>query len=177
MAIVALALWTLTVAAGVYLLVSSTRLKPETAGEATVPAEAAAAVPAGGTAVPAGGTAVAAPARKKGDRFDPPSLRAAKSEPVPGMRALGEFTHPALAITGFAFWLLYALAHDRIFAVIGLGIILGAIVAGVSWAVSNGRAAKREDSYALSFSGRALAFHVAGAALTLLLVALITVGV
>ena len=170
MAIVALALWTLTVAVGVYLLVSSTRLKPETAEEATVPAREAAAVPAGGAAIPA-------PARKKRDQFDPPSLRAAKSEPVPGMRALAEFTHPALAITGFAFWLLYALAHDRIFAVIGLGIILGAIVAGVSWAVSNGRAAKREDSYALSFSGRALAFHVAGAALTLLLVALITAGV
>jgi hypothetical protein len=169
-AIVALALWTLTVAVGVYLLVSSTRLKPETAAEATVPAREAATVPAGGAAIPA-------PARKKRDQFDPPSLRAAKSEPVPGMRALAEFTHPALAITGFAFWLLYAMVHDRIFAVIGLGIILGAVAAGVSWAVSNSRSAKRGDGYALSFSGRVLAFHVAGAALTLLLVALITAGV
>lgn len=158
MAIAALALWMLTVAVGVYLLVTSTR--PEEAGTGAAPAEP-----------------VAAASRKKRDLYAPPSLRAARSEPIPGMRALGEFTHPALALTGFAFWLLYTLTRDRIFGAIALGVMLGAIAAGVSWALSNGRAARRADGDALRFSGRVLAFHVAGAALTLLLAALITARV
>jgi hypothetical protein len=193
-AVVALVLWTLTVAFGVYLLVSSTRVRPdapedvEPALEATLPASAvgrAASRPAPAAAAVASGRAPAAPGEavvpaptvKRRDIFDPPSLREAKSESIPGMRALGEFTHPALAITGFAFWLLYTLVHDRIFGAIALGIMLGAIAAGISWAVSNGRAVKREDGDALVFSGRVLAFHVAGAALTLLLAALITARV
>lgn len=194
MAVVALALWTLTVAFGVYLLVTSTRVRPgapedvepeleaaspasAAAGAAPRQAQAAAVAVASGRAPAAPGEAVPAPTVKKRDIFDPPSLREAKSESIPGMRALGEFTHPALAITGFAFWLLYTMVHDRIFGAIALGIMLGAIAAGISWAVSNGRAAKREDGDALVFSGRALAFHVAGAALTLLLAALITARV
>jgi hypothetical protein len=193
-AVVALALWTLTVAFGVYLLVTSTRVRPgapedvepeleaaspasAAAGAAPRQAQAAAVAVASGRAPAAPGEAVPAPTVKKRDIFDPPSLREAKSESIPGMRALGEFTHPALAITGFAFWLLYTMVHDRIFGAIALGIMLGAIAAGISWAVSNGRAAKREDGDALVFSGRALAFHVAGAALTLLLAALITARV
>jgi hypothetical protein len=157
-AIVALVLWTFTVGAGVFLLATSTRLK------------AGAEEPADELVAAQGHVA---PAVKKKDRFDPPSLRAAKSEPIPGLRALAEFTHPALALTGFAFWLLYTMVHDRIFGAIALGILLGAIAAGVSWALSNARGAKKADRYALSFSGRALAFHVAGAALTLLLAAVI----
>lgn len=156
MAVVALVLWTLTVAVGVYLLVSSTRLK-EAGSEETM---------AGDHAVPA---------TSKGGRFDPPSLRAAKSEPIPGLRALAEFMHPALAIVGFAFWLLYTMVHDRIFGAIALGVMLGAIVAGLSWTLSNARAVRKADGNALSFSGRVLAFHVAGAALTLVLAAVITV--
>jgi hypothetical protein len=192
-AVVALALWTLTIAVGVYLLVTSTRVRPgapedvepelegassasAAAGVALRQAPAAAAATGGASAAP-GKAAVPAPTVKKRDVFDPPSLREAKSESIPGMRALGEFMHPALAITGFAFWLLYTLVHDRILEAIALGIMLGAIAAGISWAVSNGRAAKREDGDALVFSGRVLAFHVAGAALTLLLAALITARV
>jgi hypothetical protein len=193
-AIAALALWTLTVAFGVYLLVTSGRVRPAApqdaepdleagspasaaAGSAPRQAPATAAVASGGAPAAPGGAAVPVPSVKRRDIFDPPSLREAKSESIPGMRALGEFTHPALAITGFAFWLLYTLVHDRIFGAIALGIMLGAIAAGISWAVSNGRAAKREDGDALVFSGRVLAFHVAGAALTLLLAALITARV
>jgi hypothetical protein len=184
----------LTVAFGVYLLVTSTRVRPgapqdiepelkaaspasAAAGVAPRQAPAAAAVASGRAPAAPGDAAVPAPTVKKRDVFDPPSLREAKSESIPGMRALGEFTHPALAITGFAFWLLYTMVHDRIFGAIALGIMLGAIAAGISWAVSNSRAAKREDGDALVFSGRALAFHVAGAALTLLLAALITARV
>jgi hypothetical protein len=178
-AVVALALWTLTVAAGVYLLVTSTRVKSRAELD-DVPGRDAALEPE--EALVAGAGAGPAPAqvpaaRKKRDMFDPPSLRENKSESIPGMRALGEFTHPALAITGFAFWLLYTMVHDRIFAAIALGVILGAIAAGISFAVSNDRAAKKGKRDALSFSGRTLAFHVAGATLTVLLAALITARV
>jgi hypothetical protein len=213
-AIAALLLWTFTAAVGVYLLITSTRLKPGEVAPAeehaavplaasvlTTPAQAAGPAPAAVPAEAAGSAQAAAPTRAR-DRFDPPSLRQAKSEPVPGMRALAEFSHPALAVTGFAFWIAYTLVRDRIFAAIALGIMLGAIAAGVSWATANARAAKRtrtpapgtgaDDiagadspahpdgdsvSDALSFSPRVLIFHVAGAVLTLLLAALITARV
>jgi hypothetical protein len=196
-AIAALAIWTLTVAAGVYLLLTSTRsdnTAPAPAEPVTVPSAAPSASP----------RAAAKPVRDR-DRFDPPSLARAKSEPMPGLRAIAEFAHPALAVTGFAFWLIYTMSRDRVFAAIGFGILLGAICAGLSWAVSNARALKREQSAAegsaagnpaaegsaqeessagapgsqgssvpaLLFSNRVLLVHGVGAACTLLLVALI----
>ncbi len=155
MAIAALALWTLTVAFGVYLLITSTRVNP---GAARPEREA-----------------VAVPAARPRDMFDPPSLREAKSEPLPGMRALGEFMHPALAVTGFGFWVAYTMVRNDVLAAIGLGIMLGAIAAGMSLAAANARAARRGDEYAMSFSPRVLILHASGAAVTLLLAALIVI--
>jgi hypothetical protein len=175
-AIAALVLWMCTAAVGGYLLATSTRTG---AGDAAPSEKASAPEPA---AVPA------APVRAK-DRFDPPSLARAKSEPLPGMRALAEFAHPALAIIGLGMWLAYVFSRDRLFAAIGLGVLLGAICAGLSWALANARAAKRPaptDSGAttdpgaaarhpgaLTFPPRLLILHAVGAALTLLLTALI----
>lgn len=159
MAIVALALWACTVGLGVCLLMTSTRVSASVEEEQPEP-----------LTVPA-----AAPAAREKDRFDPLSLREAKSEPIPGLRALGEFTHPALAVIGFAFWLLYTMVHVEVFGAIALGVVLGAIAAGVTWAVSNGKAVKKEKGDALVFRGRVLLFHVAGAALTLILAAVLTV--
>jgi hypothetical protein len=136
-AVAALMIWLLTVAAGVYLLLTSTR------SDDTAPAPAEP-VPVPAVAPSASPEAAAKPARDR-DRFDPPSLARAKSAPMPGLRAFAEFAHPALAVTGFAFWLIYILSRDQIFAAIGFGILLGAICAGLSWAVSNARAAKREQ--------------------------------
>jgi hypothetical protein len=186
-AIAALLLWTLTVAFGVYLLITSTRVTrdPEApdAAPASVPATASAVASANaGTATagtPVAGTPVASVARqpvRPKERFDPPSLREAKNEPIPGMRALAEFSHPALAVTGFGFWVAYTLVRNDIFGVIAFGIMLGAIAAGISWAFGNARAAKNGGD-ALAFSSRVLVLHVAGAALTLLLAALITARV
>jgi hypothetical protein len=187
-AIAALVAWMFTVAAGVYLLLTSTRsdaVPPAPAEHAMVPQAAASAQPPEAVADP---VAAARPVRKR-DRFDPPSLTQAKNEPVPGLRALAEFTHPALAVIGFGFWLAYTLSRDRIFAAIGVGVLLGAICAGLSWAVGNARAAKRERAAeavgeaaaehtpALVFSRRLMILHGAGAALTLLLAALIAARV
>lgn len=159
MAIAALLLWMCTAAAGAYLLATSVRTREADRAVETTQADR----------VPQ--TAPASPVRAR-DRFDPPSLARAKSEPIPGMRALAEFTHPALAIIGLGFWLGYVMTHYRVFAAIGFGVLLGAICAGVSWFVVNNRAARGKKD-ALSPSGRLLVLHAVGAALTLLIATLI----
>jgi hypothetical protein len=188
-AIAALVVWMCTIAVGVYLLLTSTRsdaAPPAPAEHAMVPQAAASAQPPKTAARPA-----AARSARERDRFDPPSLARAKSEPLPGLRALAEFTHPALAVIGFGFWMAYTLSRNQIFAAIGVGILLGAICAGLSWAIGNARAAKHEGTEhgsaaedasgaripALFFSRRMMILHGAGAALTLLLAALIAAHV
>jgi hypothetical protein len=155
-AIAALLLWMCTAAVGAYLLMS--RVRPADADTEPVPAT-----------VPE--------IRRPKDRFDPPSLVRAKNEPIPGMRALAEFAHPALAIIGLAFWLIYVMSRDLVFAAIGFGILLGAICAGASWVAANTRAARQGKRDALTISPRLLVLHGAGAALTLLLTALIAARV
>ena len=175
MTIAALLVWMCTAAAGGYLL--ATRARSADAGPAAEPEPQPAPVPAAAETGAPGVPAATRQARRAKDRFDPPSLVRAKNEPLPGMRALAEFAHPALAITGFAFWAAYLLTGDRIFAAIGLGILLGAICAGVSWFTVNKRAVRRGRADALILSPRLLLLHGAGAALTLLLTALITARV
>ena len=180
MTIAALLAWLCTAAAGGYLL--ATRARSADAGPAAEPepqpAPVAAAAETAGTRTPGSpAPAAAQQTRRAKDRFDPPSLVRAKSEPLPGMRALAEFAHPALAITGFAFWAAYLLTGDRVFGAIGFGILLGAICAGVSWFFANKRAVKRGRADALVLSPRLLLLHGAGAALTLLLTALVTARV
>ena len=182
MAIAAFVFWLCTAAAGGYLLASSTRLRA-----ARRPAEDEEASSRIAVAQASPGTATAAPRRAK-DRFDPPSLTRAKNEPLPGLRALAEFTHPALAVIGLGLWLAYVMSGDRMFAAIGFGVLLGAICAGLTWAASNARAARRlsdassagdsgdaaaPGSDALSFPPRLLILHVTGAAVTLLVTALV----
>ena len=170
MAIAALVLWLCTAAVGSYMLATSFRLgREEPVPEDPGPQR---------------------PLRDK-DRFDPLSLQQAKSEPLPGIRDLAEFTHPTLAMIGFGFWFGYVVSHNRIFLAIGIGILLGAITAGVSWFTVNTRGVRRaeaaeEDSAEaaegsgpgpLSASPRLIVLHAIGAALTLLFAALIAARV
>jgi hypothetical protein len=179
-AVAALLLWLCTAAAGTYLLVTAigagnaARAKPVPGEPVTVSAERS------------------APVRAR-DRFDPPSLQRAKADALPGLRDLAEFAHPALAFIGFGFWFGYVVSRDRLFAAIGLGILLGAICAGLSWFTVNSRARRGAASAAgtgdgdsappapgpapLLSSPRLLVLHAAGAALTVLFVALITARV
>jgi hypothetical protein len=168
-AIAALLLWLCTAAVGSYLLATAVQAgnaDPEPGEPVPVPAE---------QPVAAGPQR---PMRAK-DIFDPPSLQRAKSEPLPGLRQLAEFAHPALAMIGVGFWLGYVVSHDRVFAVIGLGVLLGAICAGLSWFTVNTRAVRRAAAAAdagpvprgaapLSPGRRLLILHAVGAALTLL---------
>jgi hypothetical protein len=189
-AVAALLLWLCTAAVGSYLLATSVRsgnTDPGPGESVQVPAEHAAAAgtdPASPSAFPA--PVPQRPARAK-DLFDPPSLQRAKSEPLPGLKELAEFAHPALAMIGVGFWLGYVVSHDRLFAVIGLGVLLGAICAGLSWFTANTRAAGRaaaadadsgtgtRGAPPLAAAPRLLILHATGAALTLLFAVLIAV--
>jgi multisubunit Na+/H+ antiporter MnhC subunit len=204
-AVAALLLWLCTAAIGAYLLVTaihSGNIEPEPEESVPVPAEQPAAASPGPAAsqVPAASPGPAAspsasppaparPRRNDRDRFAPPSLRQARSEPLPGMKDLAEFTHPALAMIGIGFWLGYVVSRDRLFAVIGLGILLGAICAGVSLFTVNARAARRAaaapdaapaapaapGTAPLTASPLVLTLHAIGATLTLLFAVLIAV--
>jgi hypothetical protein len=181
-AIAALVLWMCTVAVGTYLLATSRRY-----GNTGSPPAEQVPVPAAATST-AEDAAPGKPARVK-DPFAPPSLQRERSESLPLMRALVEFTHPALGMIGVGFWFGYVVSRDRLFLAIGLGILLGAIAAGLSWFTVNTRAVKRAAAAEAAgepgiedprfapqtFSPRVLILHGAGAALTLLIAALITV--
>jgi hypothetical protein len=174
-AIAALALWICTVAVGTYLLATATRW----AGTESAPSEAEATVAASPAFAPA------RPARR--DDFAPPSLQRERSEQLPLARSLAEFAHPALAMIGLGFWFGYVVSRDRLFLAIGLGILLGAICAGLSWFTVNTRAARRAAAAEAAghpgtedprfapqaFSRRVLILHAVGAALTLLFAVLI----
>lgn len=164
MAIVGLVVWTCTVAAGVYLLLSSTRPGAEPAAPPVAP------VPV--TTPPADSPPAQNP-------FDPPSLVRAKSEPIPGLRALGEFIHPLLGIIGLGLFVGYVLTRTWILGAVALGVGIGTVAAGLSWAVVNARAARREvpGRYAMSFPPRLLLLHGLGAAAAILLAALIVARV
>ena len=184
MAIAALVLWICTVAVGTYLLATASRY-----GNAEPAPSEAVSVSAGKPSTSAT-DAPAAPARVR-DPFAPPSLQRERSESLPLMRALVEFTHPALGMIGLGFWFGYVVSRDRLFLAIGLGILLGAIGAGLSWFTVNTRAVKRAAAAEAAgepgiedprfapqtFSPRVLVLHGVGAALTLLIAALITARV
>jgi hypothetical protein len=122
-------------------------------------------------------------------QFDPASLTAARQAPmVPGLRSLLEFAHPALAITGLAFWLGFTLVHDRALGWIAFGLVTATICLGLTWFAANTRAARRgqngrdqngrdqngrdRDEPAPSFGIRLVVLHGGGAAVTFVLAAL-----
>jgi hypothetical protein len=208
MAIVVLVLWLFTAGAGFYLLLTSNlgRARPApaapaaTAAAAVAPAAEPAAATAPAATAPAAEPAaasvarsaftaqVAAPApaskremrRAARDRFDPPSLTAAKNAPaVPGLRSLLEFAHPASAIVGLGFWLAYTFVHYRALGWIGFGLVTATVCLGLTWFTANTRAAAKprrqgapDDDPPPSFSARLVVLHGGAAAVTLTLAAL-----
>jgi hypothetical protein len=192
-AIVVLVLWLFTAGAGFYLLVTSNlgRARPVVATPAAEPATTpteSATVPAGASATPAAAstpqaTATQSPASKREtrraarDRFDPPSLTAAKNAPVvPGLRSLLEFAHPAFAIVGLGFWLGFTLVHDRGLGWIAFGLVTAAVCLGLTWYTANARAARRGgppgSEPAPAFRTRLVLLHGSAATVTFVLAAL-----
>src|SRR5690348_5169000 len=184
MAIVVLVLWLFTAGAGLYLLVTSNlgRARPAVATPAAEPV-AAPAEPATAPATPAIAAPEVPPASKREmrgaarDRFDPPSLTAAKNAPaVPGLRSLLEFAHPAFAIVGLGFWLGFTLVHDRALGWIAFGLVTAAVCLGLTWYTANTRAARREgpsgSEPAPAFRARLVLLHGGAATVTFALAAL-----
>ena len=182
MAIVVLVLWLFTAGAGFYLLVTSNlgRARPA----ATIPATEPAVAPAEPATVPAAAAGSAAQAASKRemrraarDRFDPPSLTAAKNAPVvPGLRSLLEFAHPAFAIVGLGFWLGFTLVHNRALGWIAFGLVTATVCLGLTWYTANTRAARSKNAPevepAPSFSNRLVILHGSAATVTFVLAAL-----
>lgn len=175
MAIVVLVLWLFTAGAGFYLLVTSSLGRDRSALAAPAAEPAAASVaPA---AQQASGSATPSPSRREvrraaRDRFDPPSLVAAKkAAAVPGPRALLEFAHPACGIMGLAFWLGYTFVHYQMLGWIAFGLVAVTACLGLNWFTVNTRAARRHQE-GPSFSGRLIALHGGAAAATFALAGL-----
>jgi hypothetical protein len=191
MAIVVLVLWLFTAGAGFYLLVTSNLGRARSAATApaaepaTAPAEPAtvSAAAARSAAQPAAAGSESQPASKREmrraarNRFDPPSLTAAKNAPVmPGLRSLLEFAHPAFAIVGLGFWLGFTMVHDRALGWIAFGLVTAAVCLGLTWYAANARAARREGPSggepAPAFRTRLVLLHGSAATVTFALAAL-----
>jgi hypothetical protein len=196
LAIVVLVLWLFTAGAGFYLLVTSNlgRARPAATKPAAQPATTPAAQPATAPAEPAavlaaGAGSAAQPApevppaskrelrRAARDRFDPPSLTAAKNAPaVPGLRSLLEFAHPAFAIVGLGFWLGFTMVHDRGLGWIAFGLVTATVCLGLTWYTVNTRAARSknapEGELAPAFRTRLVLLHGSAATVTFALAAL-----
>ena len=181
MAIVVLVLWLFTAGVGFYLLITSSLGRGRSAASAGASPQPVPAAPA-----PAAATATAAQAtgsrraarRAARERWDPPSLVAAKQAPIlPSARSLVEFAHPAAGLIGLAFWLGFTLVHNRVLGWIAFGLIAATACVGLAWFTANTRAARRADPVgpgrsAPSFAGRLVALHGSAAALTIALAAL-----
>ena len=192
LAIAALILWVLTASAGVSLLSSGRAARGAVAG----PAQTAGA--AGGPAQTAAGPAqvddaaagpaqvddaAAGPAQTAGApaRFAaipltedgrPPPVPHAKVAAPPGEHPLLQFSHPALALIGFGFWLAFVLVHYRPLAWISFGILVVTLSAGLSWLGGNALAARRRQGAARGFPPRLIVLHGLAAAATLALTVL-----
>ncbi len=176
MAIAVLLLWLFTAAAGARVLFTSgLGGRPVPAREPAAPAPAL----VGSAAEPASPSEPARPSKREAKRiarqkWDPPALVRSRSEPLPGLHDLVEFAHPALGIIGLAFWLGYAMVHNRMLAWIAFGLAAVTACVGLTWFTANLRAARRRDDEAdgPTFSARLVATHGAAAALTFTLAAL-----
>jgi hypothetical protein len=164
MAIVVLVCWLFTAGAGFYLLVTSNLGRARPADP----------VPAATATVPAAASQREL-RRAARNRWDPPSLTAAKQAPViPGGRSLLEFAHPAGGLIGLGFWLGFTLVHNRALGWIAFGLIAVTACLGLTWFTANARAAKRgiDDQPAPYLSGRLMVLHGSTAAVTITLAAL-----
>jgi hypothetical protein len=111
------------------------------------------------------------------DRFDPPSLTAAKNAPImPDPRSLLEFAHPALAAIGLGFWLGFTLVHNRVLGWIAFGLVTATVCLGLTWFTANARAARAKQrdqgEPPPSFGIRLVVLHGGAATVTFALAAL-----
>ncbi len=151
---------------------------PPAGGAASAAQTAGAAASAAQTAGAAAGPAqtAGAPARFAAipltEDGRPPPVPHAKVAAPPGEHPLLQFSHPALALIGFSFWLAFVLVHYRPLAWISFGILVVTLSAGLSWLGGNALAARRRQGAARAFPPRLIVLHGLAAAATLALTVL-----
>jgi hypothetical protein len=98
----------------------------------------------------------------------PPPIPHPRVVAAPGAHPLLEFTHPALAVTGLAFWAMFTFVHYRPMAWIAIGILLITICIGLAW-LAGGRRERRREDVGWHFPPRLVALHGLAATLTIVL--------
>jgi hypothetical protein len=149
LAIVVLVLWLATAIAGITLLRAggAARRAAQSAALArqTVPAD-----------VMAGTRLAAVPMTPDGGPPPSPHVRIATPE---GEHPLLEFSHPALAVTGIACWMMFTFVHYQPLAWISFSVLLATLLLGLAWVARNLRAVSRGASAAWPFPPRLALVH------------------
>ena len=155
LAIAVLVLWVVTAGAGVSLLMKGNAARRRAA-----------------TPVPAASTPARFAAVPLTDDGRPPPVPRTRVATPPGEHPLLEFSHPALALIGLAFWFVFVLIHYRPLAWISFGVLVVTLGAGLSWLAANALAARHREHAARSFPPRLIVFHGLAATVALALTVL-----
>ena len=92
-----------------------------------------------------------------------------------GEHPLLEFSHPTLAVTGIACWMMFTFVGYRPLAWIALAILLATLMVGAAWLARNRQAQQRQAAAAWSFPQRLVWLHGAVAVSSLILAVLVAV--
>jgi hypothetical protein len=165
LAIVVLILWLATATAGLTLLRAGGAARRAAAAAAVqaVPADSLAGAVARTGAVPL--TAAGTP---------PPGPHVRVSTP-PGEHPLLEFSHPALAVTGIACWMMFTFVHYRPLAWIAFAILVATLLAGLAWLSRTRRSGARPEGLSWAFPSRLVWVHGLVAACSIVLTVLTAV--
>jgi hypothetical protein len=101
----------------------------------------------------------------------PPPVPRTRVVARPGEHPLLEFSHPALAIVGLAFWTMFTFVHYRPAAWIACGVLAATIGMGLGWLARSGRA-RLARAPGRRFPAGLAALHGAAVTLTALLAVL-----
>jgi hypothetical protein len=148
LAIVVLVLWLATAVAGVTLLRAGGAARRAAASAA--PARQAVAAEA-----MAGTRLASVPLTPDGRPPPGPHVRVTTAE---GEHPLLEFSHPALAVTGIACWMMFTFVHYRPLAWIAFAILVLTLLVGLGWLIRN-RQEAGQASATWSFPPRLIWVH------------------
>lgn len=144
-------------------------------GTALLRAGGAARVPAAATAAAADSRLAAVPARIGALPMTadgkPPPLPHVRVVARPGEHPLLEFSHPALAIAGLAFWTVFTFVHYRPAAWIACAVLVTTIGMGLGWLARSSRA-RLARAPGRRFPAGLAALHGTSATLTIVLAVL-----
>jgi hypothetical protein len=89
----------------------------------------------------------------------PPLSPHARVATPAGEHPLLEFSHPTLAVTGIACWMMFTFVHYRPLAWIAFAILVLTLLAGLGWLIRSRQAASRRVPGAWSFPPRLILVH------------------